>query len=99
MEEIETMVKVNGVELFLERGIYPVTNQTRLRLFTAEGKPSITATVAVEHIELNSNEVIIKDYSENVGVLKALKEAEVIDNVTERVKQGFVTLHICDLLI
>ena len=101
MEELEKeiIVKFNDEELTIVKNIYAVGNATRLDLVDKEGMPYMTATTNVEHIEIEPNEVIIKAYSENRGVLKALKQAGVIENITEKVSQGYDYVHICKLLI
>ena len=57
------------------------------------------ATVNIPEVELNSNEVIIKDYSENKGILDALITAGIISSPQKHVKKGFVECPICLLLI
>lgn len=63
-----------------------------------EGEPIATCTVNMPNIELKENEVIIKDYSENEGLLATLLDHNVI-KLTERVVDtGWVTCHICELI-
>ena len=49
-----------------------------ISLFTDSGEPYATATVNIP-MALNSDEVAIKDYSENIGVLDFLIESNVIE--------------------
>ena len=56
--------------------------RTALRLVTLSGEPMCTATVNLPDRDLEINEVFIKDYSENEGVLGALQIAGVV-NVIE----------------
>ena len=101
MEELEKeiIVKFNDEELTIVKNIYAIGNATRLDLVDKEGMPCLTVTTNVEHIELNEGEILVKEYTENRGILKALKQAGVIENITEKVSQGYDYVHICKLLI
>ena len=59
----------------------------------------LIATVNIPEVTLASDEVIIKDYSENEGVLKVLVEAGIISLPIDSVETGFVTCPICKILI
>jgi|WetSurSiteA1Bulk_404760.scaffolds.fasta_scaffold03412_8 hypothetical protein len=59
-----------------------------------------TATVNVVDYEvLGKNQVIIKNYSENEGMLPALINAKIISTPVDMARTGFVTVAICDLLV
>lgn len=52
--------------------------------------------VATKYIEgLEPDEVAIKDYSENVGMLKALLAAEIITQPHRYIQSGFVSFPVC----
>jgi hypothetical protein len=53
-------------------------------------EPIATATVNIPSESLSEGEVIIKDYSENEGMLKALMEAGIVSSPLRYVKSGFV---------
>lgn len=61
------------------------------------GEPFITATVNIPDVELNSREVIIKNYSENEGVLGFLMDNNIVGPVKKEVNTGFVSCQIVDL--
>ena len=64
------------------------------------GDPVVAiATVNIPEIPLESDEVIIKDYSENEGMLKALLTAGIVAEPHRFVGSGFVTMPVCRLLI
>lgn len=63
-----------------------------------DGERVAVATVCIDE-ELEENEVAIKDYSENVGMLDALMEAGVVSAPKRYVRSGFVEIPICDLLV
>jgi hypothetical protein len=60
---------------------------------TAE--PIATATVNVPDAILEDNEILIKDYSENTGMLNALVEAGIVTDTGKRIQSGFVNIPVC----
>ena len=73
--------------------------RTCLQLVDSEdGEPIATATINVPEIHLEQNEVIIKNYSENEGILDCLIENEYIVKTGKQVEIGFTTCEICLLL-
>ena len=67
-----------------------------IRLIDQEdGQSVVIATVNLE--ELDSDEVAIKNYSENEGVYDALLEAGVITPKHREVSTGYVTVPVCKL--
>ena len=67
---------------------------TCLRLTDEEGLVA-TATVWVPGLE--TNEVCIKDYSENEGMLVCLVENDIVEEPHREVQSGFVTVPVCRL--
>lgn len=63
------------------------------------GEPIAVATVNIPDAYLDTDEVIIKDYSENVGMEKCLRDAGVIGEQLRQVRTGMVVCHVCKLLI
>jgi len=53
--------------------------------------PIAKATVNIPEVELAEDEVCIKDWSENEGMLDALVEAGIVEDTGRRVEAGFVT--------
>jgi hypothetical protein len=71
--------------------------RTVLALADEEG-PVAVATVNVPEEPLGPDEVCVKDYSENEGMVAALVEAGVVEPlVVRRVRQGFVEIPVCRL--
>lgn len=58
-----------------------------------------TATVNIPEIQLEPDEVIIKDYSENEGMLKVLVDAGIVQPTGKKVTSGYVEMEICKLAI
>lgn len=58
-----------------------------------------TATVNIVDARCDADEVIIKDYSENDGMLAALVYAGVVSNPVRYAGSGYVSCPVCKLLI
>ena len=64
-----------------------------------DGSPVVMATVNLPDEKLDPDEVFIKDYSENDGLLDALMKAGIVEDTGRRVTSGYVTIPVCRLLI
>lgn len=73
--------------------------RTAICLFTENGEPYMVATVNMPEIKLDDDEVIIKNYSENTGILDALISSGIISAPVHFVDTGFVFSPICKLII
>ena len=89
-------VNFNGEELTPIISQY-VNGQTAIRLVDQDGHPFMTASVAHD-INIQKDEVIIKNYSENEGILEALIEAEIIDPEVTPFRVNFVVLFVAKLI-
>lgn len=65
---------------------------------SVSGSPVAVATVNVPDVYLEKDEVIIKDYSENEGMLDTLVEAGIVQPTGRKVKSGFVECEVCKLV-
>lgn len=73
--------------------------RTSLQIIDAEdGFPVMTATTNVPEVELAENEIIIKNYSENEGVLEFLQENGIVGEVKRTIGIGFVSVPVVELL-
>jgi hypothetical protein len=71
-----------------------------LSLYAARtGEYVATASVNMPHVPLAPNQVFIKDYSENEGMLKALEEAGIVRVSGVYVPTAIGSLPVCELLI
>lgn len=62
-----------------------------IQLIDAEdGEPIATATINIPDEDIKDDEVIIKDYSENEGMLNALLEADIIEPAHRVTSSGYV---------
>lgn len=66
--------------------------RTALELIDVEdGEVVMVATVNVPNSMIQKDELIIKDYSENEGVLQSLQNAGIVGPVLGTVRTGFVS--------
>jgi hypothetical protein len=63
-----------------------------------DGQPIAIATINVPEIELEKDEVIIKNYSENEGILDCLIDNHILIKTGKKIEIGYVTCEICKLL-
>ena len=97
-------VKFNGEELAIVMGQY-ANGQVSIQLRDQDEMPYMTASVAYDsgvldkiyNIKLEKDSVIIKNYSENEGILEALIEAEIIDPEVTPFRVNFVVLFVAKL--
>lgn len=72
--------------------------QTSVRLVGEDGSPMATASVCLSDKDQYDNEVFIKDYSENMGILDALVEAGIVSQPVSAVLSGHAWIDICKLI-
>jgi hypothetical protein len=85
-------VRFQGFDCMVEKHHYE--NGRPALVLTCEGEQVAVATLNMPEIPIGPNTVIIKDYSENEGMLKALVEAGVIENSNVRAAGGFPIGHL-----
>lgn len=68
-----------------------------LELYNHEGSIAI-ATVNCPHVEIPSDCIVVKNYSENEGMLEALQEAGIVGGVVGHIHTGFVIVPVCEYL-
>jgi hypothetical protein len=86
-----------GEELTLQFCKYANGNNA-ITLADTQGEMYATASVNVPGVELESNEVLIKNYSENEGILEMLEEAGYVERTGRYVQSGFVNIPICKII-
>jgi hypothetical protein len=79
----------------LEWNEYGSNGRTALALIDAEdGFPVMMVTVNIPDAHLEPDEMIIKNYSENEGVLEFLQENNIVGPVIRTVRTGFVSAQV-----
>lgn len=85
-----------GFALTLNFGKY-ANGQNKLQLMDSKNGMSFAEASVPAPMELLDDEIAIKDYSENEGILQLLIDNDIL-TVTDRFwKTGFVTIPICQL--
>ena len=75
-----------------EWGSYHSNGRTALELIDVEdGEVVMVATVNIPDSSIEKDELIIKNYSENEGVLESLQKAGIAGPVLRTVRTGFVS--------
>ena len=88
-------VNFMGEELNVKLSKY-ANGQNAMQLVDQDGIPFMTASVAHD-VNIDDDCVIIKNYSENEGIMEALIEAEIIEKPFCEIPTGFVTLYVAAL--
>jgi hypothetical protein len=93
-------VTFRGWACRVERASYGGSERIALPLYAvADGEPVAIATVNLPELALAADEVVIKDYSENEGMLATLLAAGVVSPPLREVQSGYVTLFVCRCLL
>lgn len=79
------------------RARYP-SGRVALALFTDQGEPMAKVTVNLPDIPLAADEVVVKDYQENAGMLAWLVDHGVVSAPVRMVRQGLQEFSVCRLL-
>lgn len=92
-----------GNRIRVQYGNYSITGATLIRLIYWDENlnlelPFVTVTVNAEGVELEDDEVIIKDYAENEGLLKMLIDNDIVNKPHGTIPLGFDKGHICQLI-
>ena len=91
-------MKHNGNELRIETSTY-ANGRHAIKLYDEEdGMPYATASINMPAEDLEDDEVIIKDYSENAGILDSLVEAGVVSEPIRHIQAGFTFVPVVKLL-
>lgn len=98
MSKIKFNVEHKGEKLAPMFDKYLTTERTAITMITQEGEQWCHATVNVPDVSLDDDEVVIKNYSENEGILEALVQAGYITPTNRTTQVGRVTCRICKLI-
>jgi len=96
-EELVT-VEFEGWTCFVKLGQYE-NGRTSISLMDIDdGCPVARATSNIPHAELEENETLIKDYSENEGMLNSLIETGLVKYTGKNIKSGWIELPVVTIL-
>lgn len=92
--------KYKAYQVYLKYDRYRSNGRTCIELLEAKThEPVLVATVNIDNYHpLQPGEVIIKDYSENEGVLDFLIANGIVSRPKTWIATGWVTVPVCDLL-
>lgn len=90
------MIKYQDTAVYIKRGQYANGRGVSMQLIDAvDHCPYATCTVNMEGLE--PDEVAIKDYSENEGMLSFLVEEGIVNPPHRSLPSGFVNIPVCRL--
>ncbi|NJO81802.1 MAG: hypothetical protein HC828_02845 [Blastochloris sp.] len=93
-------VEFRGWACRIVRASYGNTGRIALPLYDVhDGSPVAVATVHMPELNLAADEVVIKDYSENEGMLDALVASGIVSPPLREMPSGYVTLYVCRCLL
>ncbi len=92
-------VQFDSYNLLVNKKKY-INNRIAIQLIdTEDGCPFCMATINMSDTKINSDEVAIKDYSENSGMLDVLVNAKIVSKPIRYIQSGFIEVPICKILI
>lgn len=86
--------RYDGEDLFLEFEKYADGMGAAMMVRDAQSQPYSVLTINVPSVKLDSNEFIVKTYSENEAISKAIFTTGWFEDTGKRVKTGFVEVPI-----
>jgi hypothetical protein len=69
-----------------------------MQLWCSEG-PMCKATVCIPGAKIKDNEVLIKNWSENEGILDALISSGIVKDTGKVVPSGYVEANVCEICV
>lgn len=97
---LKPSLEFNGEPLTVSFRRYPNNNRIAMELISMnDHMPYMVATVNVPSAHLEEGELLIKNYSENEGILEKLEEAGYVKRTGREIQTGFVTVPVCKLLL
>lgn len=90
-------INIKNAELVYKN--YAQNNSIAIIAIDKETRETLcVCTACLPEAHLEEGEVLIKNYSENEGVLEDLVDMGIISSPTNLVPSGFINLHVCKLL-
>lgn len=92
------LVKYKSWKCYLEFGEYPNGRKAIELMNAKDGDPVLVATVNLPNEFIELDEVIIKTYSENDGVLEVLINAGVVSAPIRFIESGMIRVPVCKVI-
>lgn len=100
MQEYKLELGEEEYQVTLEFGKYHGNGRTAITVVDATfGEDLLVATVNLPDESLEEGETVIKDYSENAGILAFLVENKIVSKPVRTVSAGFASVSVVKLLI
>jgi sulfate adenylyltransferase subunit 1 (EFTu-like GTPase family) len=98
MFKTKTVFPYKGTDLVVSLGNYESGRKAIMLYDAFSGEAHSCPTADVNGLDIKfNNEVLVKDYSENEGMLKFLIENNIVTWTGRTVASGFIELYICTL--
>jgi hypothetical protein len=99
MKEFTFTTKSGGsYQVIIQLGKYK-NGQTSMQLIdAADGTPVAVASIAVPELSISDHQIIVKDYSENLGMLEFLLDNNIAEETNEYVETGYHLSSVVNLL-
>lgn len=93
-----TLGQMDPVQVVIRKGLYG-DHRTALELLEYEtGEPYMVVTASLPHEWIPPGCVIVKNWSENEGILEELQRVKVLGDVKFQIATGFVKADVVELL-
>lgn len=92
------LATIRDEKVVLRKGRYS-NGRVAIQAVCADGEPYCTVTVNLPDEPLADDEVFVKDYSENEGVLDAMEAAGVLRRTGRAVESGYAIIPVAKLLV
>ena len=86
-----------STEVYIRQRNYPNGRPALELIDASDNIPYTVASVNLPNVLLDENEILIKDYSENEGILDFLTYNNVVHPTGREVQSGFVWIPVCTL--
>jgi hypothetical protein len=92
-------MEFQGEQVTVDTSRQYTNGRVAIQLISVEdNEPYAVASVNVPDARLESDEVIIKDYSENEGMLEFLLQNNIVTLTDRKIQSGWVTMPVCKLI-
>ncbi len=99
MKTANKKVRFNQYDCNVHITRYQGNNRIAICLVESETEePVTTASLNIPHAKIESDEVAIKNYSENTGILDVLIDAGILSKPNWYYNSGFVEIPVCKIL-